>query len=94
MACPRAAGVWNRASESQSAANKLASPELQRQEFCVAQKNDLMCSVWRDTEPVLILSDYHHPVTCGVVPPSSYLWCCTEGVLGPVEVTKALPDWI
>ena len=61
---------------------------LQRREFHVAQKDDLMCSVWMDTKPVVVLSNYHHPAAHGVVQQRN-----AEGVCGSVVVTKALQDY-
>ena len=40
---------------------------LQRDEFKVAQKDDLACAVWMDTKPVLTLSNFHDPAEQGTV---------------------------
>ena len=61
---------------------------LHRGEFRVAQKDDLMCSVWMDTRAVLILSNYHHPAARGSVERRNQ-----QGVRGPVPVPKALEDY-
>ncbi|KAI0222464.1 hypothetical protein LSAT2_026301, partial [Lamellibrachia satsuma] len=62
--------------------------QLQRGEFRLAQKDDLMCSVWMDTKPVLILSNYHSPAARGTVERRN-----AQGVRGPVVVPKALGDY-
>ena len=61
---------------------------LQRGEFRLAQKDDLMCSVWMDTKPVLILSNYHSPAARCTVERRN-----AQGVRGPVVVPKALGDY-
>ena len=61
---------------------------LHRGEFRVAQKDDLMCSVWMDTMAVLILSNYHHPTARGSVER-----CNAQGVRAHVVVPKALDDY-
>ena len=61
---------------------------LQRGEFRLAQKDDLMYSVWMDTKPVLILSNYHSPAARGTVERRN-----AQGVRGPVVVPKALGDY-
>ena len=61
---------------------------LQRGEFRLAQKDDLMCSVWMDTKPVLILSNYHSPAARCTVERHN-----VQGVRGPVVVPKALEDY-
>ena len=61
---------------------------LHRGEFRVAQKDDLMCSVWMDTKAVLILSNCHHPAAHSSVERRN-----DQGVRGPVVVSKALEDY-
>ena len=34
---------------------------MDKGDFRVAQKNDLTYSVWQDTKPVLVLSNFHGP---------------------------------
>ena len=40
---------------------------MQRGEYRVAQKNNLVCVVWMDTKPVIALSNYHSPTDRGTV---------------------------
>lgn len=40
---------------------------LQKHQSLVAQKGTLVCSVWKDTKPVLTLSNYHDPTEMGRV---------------------------
>ena len=61
---------------------------LQRGEFRVAQKNELMCAVWMDTKAVMVLSNWHDPSTHGSVKRRGG---GVERV--PVEVPMALEDY-
>ena len=40
---------------------------LQKHEFKVAQKNELVCAVWKDTRVVIMLSNVHKPEATGTV---------------------------
>ena len=40
---------------------------LQRGEHRVAQKDGLMCLVWEDTKPAMVLSNWHSPTDHGIV---------------------------